>query len=273
MGDARVDRRRRAPAALALVHRDVGVLEQRLRAVGVLGEERDADARLDVELGAGDRERLGRAAARAGRAASRAAASARLARRGRRSSSRNSSPPWRASRPRSPSAPRSRAGDAAQQPVAGAVPERVVDELEVVEVDEQQRDRALAPPRARDRGAHARLELRAVGEPGQRVEEREPAQLLLGPHVLGDVLAGQHHDHAALGVGQRGRLPGDAAAPPATRDDLRLVALDRLLAAADQALERLPRLRRGPRRGSPCRSSSRRSARRAGRRARRGRGG
>ena len=40
-------------------------------------------------------------------------------------------------------------GDAAQQPVAGAVAERVVDELEVVEVDEQQRDRPLAPPRAR----------------------------------------------------------------------------------------------------------------------------
>ena len=38
--------------------------------------------------------------------------------------------------------------DAPQQPVAGAVAERVVDELEVVEVDEQQRDRPLAPPRA-----------------------------------------------------------------------------------------------------------------------------
>ena len=34
------------------------------------------------------------------------------------------------------------ARDAPQQPVAGGVPERVVDELEVVEVDEQQRDRA-----------------------------------------------------------------------------------------------------------------------------------
>ena len=39
--------------------------------------------------------------------------------------------------------------DAPQQPVAGAVAERVVDELEVVEVDQQQRDR---PPRAAARG-------------------------------------------------------------------------------------------------------------------------
>ena len=109
-------------------------------------------------------------------------------------------------------------GHAAQQPVAGAVAERVVDELEVVEVHEQQRDRALAPPRARDRRPHARLELRAVRQPGQRVEEREPPQLLLGPHAVGDVLARQHGHHAALGVDQRGRLPGDPAAPPAARD-------------------------------------------------------
>jgi len=70
--------------------------------------------------------------------------------------------------------------DPAQQPVAGGMPERVVDELEVVEVDEQQRDGALALARAGDRRAQPGVELRAVREPGQRVVGGEPAQLGLG---------------------------------------------------------------------------------------------
>jgi hypothetical protein len=37
------------------------VLEQRFGAVGVVGKDRDADAGLDVELGAADGERLGEA--------------------------------------------------------------------------------------------------------------------------------------------------------------------------------------------------------------------
>ena len=90
-----------------------------------------------------DRERLGEPRASCvGRRAR-----GRLGRRragGRRSRSRNSSPPRRASSARA--RPRHAAqapGDPPQQPVAGAVAERVVDELEVVEVDEQQRDRAV----------------------------------------------------------------------------------------------------------------------------------
>ena len=71
-------------------------------------------------------------------------------------------------------------GDPPQQPVARHVAERVVDELEVVEVDEQQRDGALALARAGHRGAQPRVELRAVGQPGQRIVAGQPAQLRLG---------------------------------------------------------------------------------------------
>ena len=48
-------------------------------------------------------------------------------------------------------ASRRRSGDPAQQLVAGGVAEGVVDELEVVEVEVQQRDRARRAPRARQR--------------------------------------------------------------------------------------------------------------------------
>ena len=58
LGDVGEHGRGRAAAALALVHRHVGVLEQLDRRLRVVGEQRDADAGLDVELRAGDLERL-----------------------------------------------------------------------------------------------------------------------------------------------------------------------------------------------------------------------
>jgi hypothetical protein len=96
-----------------------------------------------------------------------------------------------------------------QQPVAGHVPERVVDELEVVEVDEQQRHGALAPARAGDRGAQPHVELRAVREAGQRVVEGEPAELGLGllqalPELTERGVA--HTFERALGRGRGGAL-------------------------------------------------------------------
>jgi hypothetical protein len=80
-------------------------------------------------------------------------------------------------------------GDPPQQPVAGAVAERVVDELEVVEIDEQQRDAIAPPPRAGHRRPQPRVELRAVRQPGELVEEGQPARLLLRAHALRDVLS------------------------------------------------------------------------------------
>ena len=80
-------------------------------------------------------------------------------------------------------------GDPPQQPVAGAVAEGVVDELEVVEVDQQQRDRAAGAGAAVDAAAQLGLQLGAVGQAGQRVEVGEAGDLLLRAQALGDVLA------------------------------------------------------------------------------------
>ena len=74
-------------------------------------------------------------------------------------------------------------GDAAQQLVADGVAERVVDALEVVEVDEHHGDLAR---RARlERLAHLLAEQRAVGEPGQRVVLRLVLELFLQVAELG----------------------------------------------------------------------------------------
>ena len=69
-------------------------------------------------------------------------------------------------------------GDGLQQPVAGVVAERVVDVLEVVEVQEHHGDVALGPPREGERVLDAIAKQIAVGEPGQRVVKRQLAQLL-----------------------------------------------------------------------------------------------
>ncbi len=83
-------------------------------------------------------------------------------------------------------------GDRLQQLVAGAVAERVVDALEVVEVDEQRRHRRLAATRAGEHLLDAVEDQRAVRQAGQRVvggQERElllaPRELLVGPLALG----------------------------------------------------------------------------------------
>ena len=67
-------------------------------------------------------------------------------------------------------------GDGHEQRVAGGVPERVVDALEVVEVEEHDRRRVVV---ARERGLDPQREQRAVGEAGERVVARLVRQALL----------------------------------------------------------------------------------------------
>jgi hypothetical protein len=76
--------------------------------------------------------------------------------------------------------------------VAGRVAHRIVDVLEAVEVEEQNRDAAAVAARAHDGVAQALAEQRAVGQSGQRVVVREVAQFLLGALAVGDV--GEHAD-------------------------------------------------------------------------------
>ena len=92
------------------------------------------------------------------------------------------------------------------------MPERVVDALEVVEVDEHHRD--LTHAAGLERLAHALGEQRAVGEPGQRIVVGLVLELVLQVAQLGDGLleavvlqrgarvGGQRLEQRAVGVGE-----------------------------------------------------------------------
>ena len=78
-------------------------------------------------------------------------------------------------------------GDLAQQRVADRVAERVVDVLEPIEIDHEQRAALLAMGRVAQRFVERLAHHRAVRQSGQRVEPGEARDLLLGPALLGEV--------------------------------------------------------------------------------------
>ena len=78
-------------------------------------------------------------------------------------------------------------GHRLQQPIAGIVAERVVDVLEVVEIQEHHRDVAPRAPGQRQRVLDAIAKQVAIGEPRQRIVEGQLAQLLLEALALADV--------------------------------------------------------------------------------------
>ena len=188
--------------ALGRVHRDVGVAQQVLDDAVADLADRDADARLHVERLAGDLERLAHGgehalgdldrlraladaleqdpelvAAEAGRGVAGAQAAAQAL------------------------------GDLDEQLVAGGVAERVVDRLEVVEVEHADGDEVALAGGAVQGVLDAVVEERAVRQLGERVVEGAVAQLGLGGLALGDVAAGE--DDAAdvrvvAHVGDRG---------------------------------------------------------------------
>ena len=116
-------------------------------------------------------------------------------------------------------------GDLAQEFVADRVAERVVDRLEAIEIEKQDRD--LSAARDRDQRLANLVEQRgAIDEAGEGVVMGEEFDSLLGPTPLRDVLVGghpapvgprlladrdgpavRHFDHIALGqAGARDRL-------------------------------------------------------------------
>ena len=97
--------------------------------------------------------------------------------------------------------PRELGGDRLQQLVAGAVPVGVVDLLEGVEVEHEQRGLLAVAPAARDLHRELALEQAAVVQAGERVVLGEVAQALLHHLALGDVLdLGDEVQRAALAV-------------------------------------------------------------------------
>ena len=117
-------------------------------------------------------------------------------------------------------------GHAHQETIAGRVTLAVVDDLEVVEVDEQQRHRYLVPPVQLQLAVQLLLEGAVVAEPGQAVVERVLARLpvqhlqlrLRSGEVIERLQEGardhdrdeQHHD----GEADEGQPAGPCRAPP-----------------------------------------------------------
>jgi hypothetical protein len=115
-------------------------------------------------------------------------------------------------------------GDRAHQRVARRVAERVVHQLEAVQVDAQQRELRAAARRGEDRLADAVAHQHAVGQPGEDVARGEELDARLGLLARGDVgggaaVAARHarrvaHRHRAHRKPDRraGRSPSGARA-------------------------------------------------------------
>ncbi len=197
-----------AALGLGVVHRRVGMLDERLGAAAVAREQRDADRRrhrdrraLHLERRADGGEQLVRHLLHAGGRGVAGEQHHELV----------------AAEARDEVAGAQRAGDAAchrlQQRIAGKVAERVVHALEVVEVDEQQRERGAARAGLR----HQRLGLLdegvAVRQAGERIVVREVVDALARLDAVAQVAHDRHAQALALVV-QRAHdeLHRDAAA-------------------------------------------------------------
>ena len=188
-------------------HRDVRVAQQLLGVAVAAGRERDADAR--VRARAGGRSRGGSA-----RQITRSSSAARCATGSMPLTSlhitMNSSPAMRPTRSIERVARLQPLGDLGQHLVAARVPERVVDELEPVEVDEQHRGVRLHAATARERVLQAVDEHHAVAQAGELVVRGAVAQLLLRVDHLGHVGERAH--------GARGRARGRGQRAAAQRE-------------------------------------------------------
>ena len=95
----------------------------------------------------------------------------------------------------------------AQDAVAGGVAHRIVDVLESVKVQEQQRQPRALPACPHDGAGQTLGEQGAVGQVAEGVVVRQVAQFLLDPAALGDVGGDQHVQAIAVaGFGQDVRL-------------------------------------------------------------------
>ena len=88
--------------------------------------------------------------------------------------------------------------DLHQQPVADVMAERVVDRLEAVQVDEDQRRLAAAGVQAVEALLEVARDEAAVGQAGEGVAHRQPVRARLGLLELGDVDLADQEDLAAL---------------------------------------------------------------------------
>ena len=186
---------------LGLVHGDVGAAQQRRDVVAVQGAQRDADARLEVDRDAAQLERPLQGAVQAGGHLGHDAAVGDVAQQHGELVAAQAGEQVAAADDRAQAA-----RDLDQQLVAVVVAERVVDLLEAVEVDQQERGRVALTLGGADRLLAALVQERAVGQAGQRVVQGLAAQ---APRRAGhdpeqarveDGEAQQQHDRQPRGV-------------------------------------------------------------------------
>ncbi len=201
-----------AAVGLGAVEREVGVLQKLIRIVAVVGRERDADADADHELMAGDVVGLGdpfdqSAGQRGGRRGIAAAAELHHCEFVAAESRHRIVIGDAFGKP---------AGDFLEQGVADGVAERIVDFLEVIEIEAKHRE-LIAALGEMQRALQPFPEQCPVRQIGQRVVPRHVVNLLLRLLPFGDVLEGRNPAAA------RHRLMHDTDRPLGAHDD----ALDR----------------------------------------------
>ena len=161
--------------ALGVVHRDVGALDQRVHVGPVLGAVGDPDAGVQHGRDAVEQERArDRVLQAAGELGGHPAVGQPAQQHGELVAA---EPGERVAAAHDALQAR---GDLLQQAVARVVPERVVDLLEAVEVDQQQRGGLAAALGRGQRGLHPVVEQRAVGEVGEVVVQGLVAQAARG---------------------------------------------------------------------------------------------
>ncbi len=151
----------------------------------------------------------------------------------------NSSPPTRA-RKAPWQACSSRLASFAQQRVADRMAEHVVDRLEAVEVEAEQREAFARSRRQFERGGDAFVERRAIRQIGQRIVVRHVRDALLVAFALGEVADdGDEILRLAVGAHDRQTRRRHDAGAVAGRDDGVLVEeyrLARIRSASDRGL-------------------------------------
>jgi hypothetical protein len=176
-----------ATLCLGGVHRDVGATQQLVSVTAVGGPDRDPDARAgdDLTIAKVERRDQGLKDARGGLRG--------FVRIGLLDDDRELVAAQPSDGVAGPGRGPQPVADGDQQAVALSVAQPVVDGLEVVEVQVQDRSRQRTPGCAREGVPQAVAEERAVGQPGQDIVERLMTELLLERLALGDVTVVDHH--------------------------------------------------------------------------------
>ena len=197
-----VDGRRIAPGRLGRVHRDVGIAQQIGDVFAVVREQRDAHAGGDKALLAGDEDRLAQGVQDALRDALGVAQIDDLGQqRHELIAAQAAHRLERAVRPRAdgvqgavgdlfgvPHATAQAARDLDQQLVTRGMTQGVVDDLEAVQVNQQQRRLVAHAPRVIERALGAPDQLAAVGQARQRIEIGQMPDAVFGDPAVGHIL-------------------------------------------------------------------------------------